>query len=78
MELLFIGLLIGAFIAYFIFTKLSAAKNKSSIHTQSVVLMEKIKSVCKLVTVEGDFAEIYHYENVKEKFFNLLVGKKKH
>ncbi|GAA3519223.1 hypothetical protein GCM10022393_36710 [Aquimarina addita] len=39
--------------------------------------MEKIKSVCKLVTVEGDFAEIYHYEGVKEKFFNLLKGKKK-
>ncbi len=77
MELLFIGLLGGTILAYFIFSKFSAAKKKASIHTQSVVLMEKIKSVCKLVTVEGDFAEIYHYESVKDKFFNLLTGTKK-
>ncbi|WP_062054628.1 DUF4230 domain-containing protein [Aquimarina longa] len=77
MELLFIGLLGGAISAYFIFAKFSAAKNKSSVQTQSTVLKEKIKSVCKLVTVEGDFAEIYHYESVKEKFFKLLSGTKK-
>ncbi|WP_074407171.1 MULTISPECIES: DUF4230 domain-containing protein [Aquimarina] len=77
MELLFIGLLGGAVVAYFIFARFSAAKNKSSVRTQSVVLKEKIKSVCKLVTVEGDFAEIYHYESVKEKFFKLLSGTKK-
>ncbi|TPN87354.1 DUF4230 domain-containing protein [Aquimarina algicola] len=77
MELLFIGLLGGAVLAYFIFSKFNAARNKSAIQTQSTVLMEKIKSVCKLVTVEGDFAEIYHYESVKDKFFNLLTGTKK-
>lgn len=77
MELLFIGLLAGVLLAYFIFNRFSAAKRKSSIETQSVVLMEKIKSVCKLVTVEGDFAEIYHYQSVKDKFFSLLIGKKK-
>ncbi|MBG6130500.1 hypothetical protein IWQ47_001417 [Aquimarina sp. EL_43] len=77
MELLFIGLLGGAILAYFIFARFSAAKNKSSVQTQSIVLKEKIKSVCKLVTVEGDFAEIYHYESVKEKFFKLLSGTKK-
>jgi len=77
MELLFVGLLGGAILAYFIFAKFNAVKNKSAVKTQSTVLMEKIKSVCKLVTVEGDFAEIYHYESVKEKFFNLLTGTKK-
>ncbi|MDY8134818.1 DUF4230 domain-containing protein [Aquimarina sp. 2201CG5-10] len=77
MELLFVGLLGGAIIAYFIFSRFSAARRKSSIQTQSTVLMEKIKNVCKLVTVEGDFAEIYHYESVKDKFFNLLSGTKK-
>ncbi len=77
MELLFIGLITGCILAYFIFAKFSAAQKKATIQTQSVVLMEKIKSVCKLVTVEGDFAEIYHYENVKDKFFNLLTGTKK-
>ncbi len=77
MELLFIGLLAGAILAFFIFARFNAVKNKSAIKTQSTVLMEKIKSVCKLVTVEGDFAEIYHYESVKEKFFKLLTGTKK-
>ncbi|SHJ27649.1 DUF4230 domain-containing protein [Aquimarina spongiae] len=77
MELLFIGLLGGAILAYLIFSRFSAVRNKSAIKTQSTVLMEKIKSVCKLVTVEGDFAEIYHYESVKEKFFKLLTGTKK-
>ena len=44
---------------------------------QSVVLMDKIKSVCKFITVEGDFSEIYHYENLKEKYLSLILGKKK-
>jgi hypothetical protein len=39
--------------------------------------MEKIRSVCKFITVEGDFSEIYHYENVKEKWLSLILGKKK-
>jgi len=77
MELVCIGLLAGSIISYFILTRFHTLRKKSSIETQSLVLMEKIKSVCKLITVEGDFAEIYHYEGVKEKFFNLLKGKKK-
>jgi len=77
MELLFIGLLGGAILAYFIFVRFNTVRKKSAAKTQSTILMEKIKSVCKLVTVEGDFAEIYHYESVKEKFFDLLTGTKK-
>lgn len=77
MELLFIGLLIGSVSAYFIFARFSVVKKRASIQTQSTILMEKIKNVCKLVTVEGDFAEIYHYESVKEKFFKTIKGKKK-
>ncbi|MFD2563131.1 DUF4230 domain-containing protein [Aquimarina rubra] len=77
MELLFVGLLIGSVLAYFIFARFNAAKKRAGIQTQSTILMEKIRSVCKLVTVEGDFAEIYHYESVKEKFFKTIRGKKK-
>ncbi|RNC87718.1 MAG: DUF4230 domain-containing protein [Winogradskyella sp.] len=44
---------------------------------QSVILLDKIKRVCKFITVEGDFAEIYHYEDVKEKFLKLISSKKK-
>ena len=44
---------------------------------QSTVILDKIKSVCKLVSVEGDFAEIYSYENIKEGFMKVLSSKKK-
>lgn len=77
MELLFIGLAIGAVVAYLIFMRFSFDKRKSRTNRQSVILMEKIRSVCKFITVEGDFSEIYHYENVKEKWLSLLLGKKK-
>lgn len=33
--------------------------------------------MCKFVTVEGDFAEIYHYENVKERYLKLVSSRKK-
>ena len=77
MELLFIGLAFGAVIAYFLFLKFSSGRKKEKTQTQSVILMEKIRSVCKFITVEGDFSEIYHYENVKDKWLNIVLGKKK-
>ncbi len=77
MEYLFIGLAIGAVVAYFIFMRFSGSSKREKTDTQSVILMEKIRSVCKFITVEGDFSEIFHYENVKDKWLNLLLGKKK-
>ncbi len=77
MELLFIGLAFGAVIAYFLFLRFSKGRKKEKTKTQSVILMEKIRSVCKFITVEGDFSEIYHYENVKDKWLNVVLGKKK-
>lgn len=77
MELVFIGLLLGAVLSFIIFNRFSNYKKKTLLQSQSTVLIEKIKNVCKLITVEGDFAEIYHYESVKERFFNILSGKKK-
>lgn len=77
MELLFIGLAFGAVVAYFLFARFSGGKSKSKTTTQSVILMEKIRSVCKLITVEGNFSEIYHYENVESKWLSLVLGKKK-
>jgi len=77
MELLFIGLAFGAIIAYFVFARFSISRKREKTNTQSVILMEKIRSVCKFITVEGDFSEIYHYENIKDKWLNLILGKKK-
>lgn len=77
MELLFVGLIAGTFLSYFIFQKFAISKKKNLTEKQSVVLLDKIKKVSKLITVEGEFAEIYHHENTKEKFLGLLTSKKK-
>ena len=52
-------------------------RKKQRTNTQSVLLLDKIKKVCKFITVEGDFAEIYQYEDVKSRFMKLLISKKK-
>jgi len=77
MELLFIGLAVGAVLAYIIYSWFSKKSNSLNAQSQSVVLMERIRTVCKFITVEGDFAEIYHYESLKNKWMNLLLGSKK-
>jgi len=42
-----------------------------------VVLLEKIRNVSKLITVESDFSEIMHYSDVKNSFLNLITSHKK-
>ena len=65
MEFLFLGLALGAIVAYFLYGRFAKRGHKAKVHSQSMVLMERIRSVCKFITVEGDFAEIYHYESIR-------------
>ena len=76
MDVIF-GIIIGAFLSYFGIEFFKRKSKKSITEKQSVVLLEKIKNVCKLVSIEGEFSEIYHYENVKERFLSLINSKKK-
>ncbi len=73
----FMGLILGAITMYWMFSLFRKKKSKELTEYQSTVLLEKIKSVCKLISVEGDFAEIYKYENTKERFMSLVSSKKK-
>jgi len=73
----FMGLILGAITMYWMFSLFRKKKSKELTEHQSTVLLEKIKSVCKLISVEGDFAEIYKYENTKEHFMSLVSSKKK-
>lgn len=73
----FLGLVLGAIAMYWFFSLFRKKKNRELTTHQSTVLLEKIKSVCKLISVEGDFAEIYKYENTRERFMSLVTSKKK-
>ena len=64
-----LGLFLGAIITYWVLKHVKIQNNKDKTNTQSVILMEKMRKVWKLITVEGEFAEIYHYENTKENEF---------
>lgn len=72
-----LGLFLGMIITYGVLNYIKFQKKKDTTNEQSAILMEKIRKVWKLITVEGEFAEIYHYENVKEHFLNLVSSKKK-
>lgn len=73
----FLGIIIGVLFTLGVVTYIKSFKNKNLVNSQSVLLLDKIKKVCKFITVEGDFAEIYHYEDVKERFLKLVSSKKK-
>ena len=73
----FLGIIIGVLVSLGVVTYFKSVKKKQLVNSQSVLLLEKIKTVCKFITVEGDFAEIYHYEDVKERFLKLITSKKK-
>jgi len=72
-----LGIIFGGIVAFFAIKYYRSRKNKSITEQQSVILVEKIKNVCKLVSVEGDFSEIYEYKNVEKLFLNLVETKKK-
>ncbi len=73
----FLGTIIGVLVTLGGVTYINSLKKRRLAHSQSVILLDKIRSVCKFITVEGDFAEIYHYEDVKERFLKLITSRKK-
>jgi hypothetical protein len=73
----FFSIIISVLVTLGVVTLYKQWKTKQLTHAQSILLLDKIKRVCKFITVEGDFAEIYHYEDVKEKFLKLISSRKK-
>lgn len=68
-----LGLAAGAIISMYYYKY----KNTQQLKEQSAVLLKQIKQVFKLVTVEGEFSEIFTHRNGKNIFFNLLQLEKK-
>lgn len=72
-----LGLVLGVIATYWVYSIFKKKQSREVTLHQSTVLLEKIRSVSKLVSVEGEFAEIYKYENTKERFLSLVSSKKK-
>ena len=72
-----LGFIVGAMVlsVYYLFAKKSFFKNKAK--EQSVVLLEKMRSVSKLITVEGNMNEIMHFQDEKSSLLNMVSSKKK-
>ncbi|MBR9913372.1 MAG: DUF4230 domain-containing protein [Algicola sp.] len=73
----FLIIILSILVTLGVVTLIKQFRKKQQTHSQSVILLDKIKKVCKFITVEGDFAEIYHYEDVKERFLKLISSRKK-
>jgi hypothetical protein len=72
-----LGMALGLLFSWGMVTYLQSVKNKQRVDSQSIILLDKIKKVCKFITVEGDFAEIYQYQDVKQRLLKLVTSRKK-
>ncbi|WP_167615053.1 DUF4230 domain-containing protein [Maribellus sediminis] len=70
---LILGLVLGIAASNFYYKN----RKEKQLHQQSVLLLEKIKQVCKLITVEGEFSEIFTHRDEKNMFFKLIQFEKK-
>lgn len=72
-----LGVIVGVLILaiYYLFSKHSFFKSKAK--EESVILLDKIRNVSKLITVEGNFNEIMHFQDVKNSLLNMISSKKK-
>lgn len=68
-----LGLALGIAGSSFYFKK----QQDRELNQQSALLLEKIKQVCKLITVEGEFSEIFTHRDEKNMFFKLIQFEKK-
>lgn len=75
--LILIGLILGTAGGVGVTALFYKNRSEQQIKSQSVLLLEKIKQVCKLITVEGEFSEIFTHRDEKNLFFKLFQMEKK-
>lgn len=61
-------LLVGVALLVFFITRAVYEPEKKTEQVSSTVLLERVRPVLKLVTVEGDFNEIFSYNNAEASF----------
>ena len=65
--LLVVGLIAGIWITRYFYQK----KQKEIIESQSTVMLEKVREVLKLVTIEGNVNQIYNESNIRQATWYL-------
>ncbi len=68
-----LGIAAGLSLAYFFFV----FKRKKVIRNEVEIVMNQLKAVSKLVTVEGEFSEIYKHSDTSPVVFNFMKSEKK-
>ena len=76
MGILLLGLLLGGIIAFLAFKLFQKEKPAVKVTESSHTVIESMRKVFKIVCAEGQFNEIYNYEETK-KLFNFLPNTKK-
>lgn len=76
-SLILIGIILGLVGGIALSTFINKKKSLQQVQQQSVLLLDKIKQVCKLITVEGEFSEIFAHRDERSIFFKLLQLEKK-
>ena len=75
--LILLGVILGLAVGILITAMYYKKRSTNNPTIQSVVLLEKIRNVCKLITVEGEFSEVFAHRDEKSLFFKLLNLEKK-
>ena len=76
MGILLFGLVLGAVIAFLVFKLVSKSSSKTTIAESSHTVVESMRKVFKIVCAEGQFQEIYNYEQTK-KLLKFIPSTKK-
>lgn len=72
-----VGLVLGALVVAGLAYYFRSIFVKDKAENQSVILLEKIRNVSKLITIESDFTEIMHYNETKNLLLNIFKSDKK-
>lgn len=75
--LILIGVLLGLAGGILATQWFMKTRNPQVSQVQSTILLDRIKHVCKLITVEGEFSEVFAHRDGKSMFFKLLQMEKK-
>ncbi|MEN0005171.1 MAG: DUF4230 domain-containing protein [Bacteroidota bacterium] len=60
-----VGLIVAFGLGSFVAAQYFYKKKEEVTNAQATVLLKQVEQVCKLVTVEGSFTEIYNEENIR-------------